>query len=91
MIYRALIRFCDRQDNMFMYEAGEVYPRPGMSVSDGRLAELAGSDNRMGYPLIKAVPEAQKRPVEAVEREHDKTVEQEPKPAQKRRKSRQKG
>lgn len=56
MQYRAITRFADLQDGMRRYEAGDDFPRPGLAVSAARLAELAGSDNRAGYPLIEAVP-----------------------------------
>lgn len=55
MAYITVSRFADLQDGKRIYEAGEEYPRPGLSVSAARLSELAGSDNRMGYPLIRAV------------------------------------
>lgn len=45
-------RFADLQDDNRIYEAGDTYPRPGFDVSPERLAELAGSDNRTGEPLI---------------------------------------
>lgn len=53
-MYRAIIDFNDLQDGEYCYRAGEVYPRPGLAVTPERIAELAGSDNRMGYPLIVA-------------------------------------
>lgn len=87
MIYRALIRFCDRQDDMFMYEAGETYPRPGLDVTPERIAELAGSDNRMGYPLIEAVEALSKAPTDEPKEE----LTEADKPAQKSRRSRQRG
>lgn len=87
MIYRALIRFCDRQDDMFMYEAGDTYPRPGLDVTPERIAELAGSDNRMGYPLIEAVEALSKAPTDEPKEE----LTEADKPAQKSRRSRQRG
>ena len=47
-----LTRFADLQDGKHVYEAGDTYPRPGLEVSPERIAELAGSDNRTGSPLI---------------------------------------
>ena len=46
------------------YEAGDIYPRKGLNPSEGRIAELAGTDNAQGQPLI-AVAEvpAEKKPV----------------------------
>ena len=64
-MYKAMTRFADLNDGNRIYEAGDIYPRPGLVVSEERLAELAGSDNRAGKPLIKAV-EAPQTPVEAV-------------------------
>lgn len=52
MSYIVLMRFADLQDGNRVYEAGDTYPRPGFDVPPERLAELAGSDNRMGEPLI---------------------------------------
>lgn len=60
MTYITVARFADLKDNNHIYEAGEQYPRPGFEVSEARLAELAGSGNRLGYPLIAAQPEPAK-------------------------------
>lgn len=57
MIYRAIAEFYDLQDGQRHYEAGDTYPRPGLTVSPARLAELAGDGNRIGRPLIAAVDE----------------------------------
>ena len=80
MSYIALTRFADLQDGNRIYEAGDTYPRPGFDVSPERLAELAGSDNRMGEPLIVDVDapcaecavEALQTPVEAPQDEPKK-------------------
>lgn len=55
MMYVAAVKFADLQDHNHIYEAGEEYPRLGLDVSEARLAELSGSKNAMGYPLIKQV------------------------------------
>ena len=59
-MYIATVRFADLQDNKRIYEAGEQYPRLGFVVSAERLAELAGSDNLSGRPLIKRTETALK-------------------------------
>lgn len=51
-MYVVLTRFADLTDGKRIYEAGDVFPRPGLNVTPERLCELAGSDNRMGKPLI---------------------------------------
>ena len=51
-MYVAIERFADLMDGKRLYEAGDAYPRLGLNVTPERLAELAGSDNRMGRPVI---------------------------------------
>lgn len=87
MSYIVIERFADLQDGNRIYEAGDTYPRPGLDVTPGRIAELAGSDNRMGYPLIEAV----ETPVEPGNDEPKEIPVQPPKPAQKGRRARRKG
>lgn len=57
MFYRAKCRFVDLQDGKRLYEADEVYPRSGLVVTDERLAELAGTNNKAGVPLIYPIYE----------------------------------
>lgn len=52
MTYRVIEHFTDSQDNNRPYYPGDVFPRSGFSVSEARLAELAGCDNRRFMPLI---------------------------------------
>ena len=54
-MYKVIKAFEDLQDNRHVYEAGHPFPRKGVNVSEERLAELAGSTNRRGEPLIKLV------------------------------------
>ena len=61
MLYRAAVDFYDLQDYTetktgkayHKYSAGDPYPRRGVRASEARIAELSGSSNRMGYPLIE--------------------------------------
>ena len=97
MSYIVLMRFADLQDGNRIYEAGENYPRPGFVVSDERLAELAGSDNRAGRPLIVYVDEhcqtcaveRAEMPVEAVDAKDIEMPVEQQKPAEKPRRGRQ--
>lgn len=89
MIYRALVRFADLQDGKRIYEAGETFPRLGLHVSEERLTELAGSDNRAGHPLIAAEPE--KRPLNATKDEGEGLPAQTPKATNRGRRARNKG
>lgn len=59
MKYIAAVRFADLEDGRRIYEPGEAFPRLGLSVTAERLMKLAGSDNRAGQPLIRAVDEPQ--------------------------------
>lgn len=99
MSYIVLMRFADLQDDNRIYEAGDTYPRPGFDVSPERLAELAGSDNRIGEPLIVDVDaprdacavETPETPVEAPQDERKEIPAESVEPPKKARRSRQKG
>ncbi len=64
-VYKVIKRFHDLQDARktksgvvyHEYNAGDVFPRDGMEVSEERIQELAGSDNKQGVPLIELVEE----------------------------------
>lgn len=57
-MYKVIKYFTDLHDNDYPYKAGDTFPRKGLSVTEGRLAELAGKNNKQGVPLIKLVEEA---------------------------------
>ena len=88
-MYRAIIAFCDLQDNGRSYEAGEQFPRRGLKVTAERLEELAGSNNRMGFPLIEEI--AAEKPLKGAESADDKSIKPESKSGNKPRRSRNKG
>lgn len=54
-MFRVIIPFADMMDNNRPYKAGETFPREGLTVSASRIAELTGSGNRVGRPLIESV------------------------------------
>lgn len=64
-MYRVIKQFHDLQDATktkngkvyHEYKAGDEFPRKGIKVSDERLKELAGKDNKQGTPLIEEVKE----------------------------------
>ena len=55
-MYKVIKFFVDLQDNFHPYKVGDVFPREGMEVSEERLNELAGSENKQGEPLIAEGP-----------------------------------
>lgn len=61
-MYKVIYYFTDLHDNNHPYNVGDVFPREGHKVTEKRLAELAGKDNKQGKPLIAKVPE--EKPVE---------------------------
>lgn len=85
-MYVVIVRFADIEDGKHIYEAGDTFPRPGLNVTKERIAYLAGSDNRMGYPLIR--PET---PVEPPKELPKETVSQPAKTAKKAIRSPRKG
>ncbi len=62
-MYKVIKFFTDLQDNDYPYSVGDIFPRSGMAVTEERLAELAGSNNKRHEPLIEKVKEeAPKKP-----------------------------
>lgn len=62
------------------YNVGDTYPREGSKPSEERIAELAGSENKRGEPLIKLVEEvaeekAEEKPKTTRKRTSKKTEE----------------
>ena len=64
-MYKVIKKFHDLQDARetkngkvyHEYNVGDVFPHDGMEVSEERLAELSGSDNKQGVSLIELVQE----------------------------------
>lgn len=64
-MYKVIKRFHDLQDATktksgeiyYEYNVGDVFPRYGMEVSEERIQELAGSNNKLGVSLIELVQE----------------------------------
>ena len=55
--YKVLVRFTDLQDDNYVYDPGDTFPRKGMKPSKKRLEELASKNNRRGIVLIEEVKE----------------------------------
>lgn len=56
-MYKVIKFFTDLQDGNHPYEVGGTFPRKGLEVTEERLVELSGSENKQGEPLIKEVKE----------------------------------
>jgi hypothetical protein len=77
-MYKVISYFTDLQDFNHPYKVGDSFPRLGLKVTDARLQELAGSNNKQGKPLIVKVEEPKKvepkvEVVEDVKAEYTKT------------------
>lgn len=77
-MYKVISYFTDLQDFNHPYKVGDSFPRLGLKVTDARLQELAGSNNKQGKPLIAKVEEPKKEDqkvevVEDVKAEYTKT------------------
>ena len=57
MSYQVIRFFTDLQDNEHPYSVGDIYPRTGLTVTEERIKELSGSENKQMRPLIKEVKE----------------------------------
>lgn len=60
-MYRVIKFFTDLQDKNHEYNVGDVFPRIGMDVSQKRIEELSGSNNKQHTPLIERI--ADEKPV----------------------------
>ena len=56
--YEVIKYFTDLQDNSHPYNVGDIFPRQGKAVTEARIAELSGSNNKQHTPLIKEVAES---------------------------------
>lgn len=56
--YKVIKYFIDLEDNNHEYNVGVKFPRGNKKVTPERLAELSGSRNRQGKPLIEKVEQA---------------------------------
>lgn len=52
-MYKVIKYFMDLQDKNHEYNVGDTFPRKGVKVSDERIKELAGNENKRGEPLIR--------------------------------------
>ncbi len=63
-MYEVIHFFTDLQDFSHPYNVGDIFPRNGLNVSEERLKELSGSNNKQHKPLIrKIVEEADNEPL----------------------------
>ena len=70
--YEVIKYFTDLQDNNYPYNVGDIFPRQGKEVTEERIAELSGSNNRQHTPLIKEVIEPtspEKEPQQTIQSE----------------------
>lgn len=56
-MYKVIHFFTDLQDKNHPYNVGDIFPHDGLKVSEARLIELSGSNNKQHKPLIKLVEE----------------------------------
>ena len=52
-MYKVVVRFMDLQDDNYVYNVGDTFPREGKEVSLARLTELSTTENKRGVVLIE--------------------------------------
>lgn len=57
MAYEVVEDFTDLKDRKRVYRKGDAFPVKGVKVSDERLKELLGAENKRKQPVIKEVEE----------------------------------
>lgn len=70
-MYLVICRFVDLKDSKHTYNVGDNYPWDGKPVSDERIAELCGSENKLGKPLIKGTQVIEKPKVKRSKKKTD--------------------
>ena len=60
-MYKVIERFMDLQDDNYIYEVGDAYPRECAGTTLERIRELANNSNKIGKPLIEEIAEKPKR------------------------------
>lgn len=68
MGYKVIKFFNDLQDGKYPYNPGDPYPREGATTTDERIAELSGSNNLQGKPLIEEVRDGVKEAKKAAKK-----------------------
>lgn len=58
-MYRVVKFFTDLQDGDHPYHVGDIFPRDGVEVTEERIRELSGKNNRQGVPLIEYAGESE--------------------------------
>ena len=54
-MYKVTKLFADLEDKNHVYYPGDEFPREGLKVTDERIKELSGSENKRGEPLIELI------------------------------------
>ena len=60
-MFKVIKYFTDLQDKNYAYNVGDTFPRKGVKVTDARIKELSGKQNKQGVPLIKEVEQEKKK------------------------------
>lgn len=63
MSYIVTTYFIDLQDGEHPYNVGDAFPREGRTVSEERIKELSGFNNKRKKPLIERVTEPEPKEI----------------------------
>lgn len=63
-MYKVIYKFADLQDDNYVYNVGDDYPRSGYAPSEKRISELAGKSNKIGKALIEKIEVKEEKPIE---------------------------
>lgn len=55
MLYKVITRFKDADDDNYLYEVGDLYPREGYYPTDKRIDELSTANNRRNVVGIELI------------------------------------
>lgn len=63
-MYKVIRYFRDTQDNRHAYNVGDTFPHDGRTISQERINALISGNNYQQVPLIKYVPDENKKKAE---------------------------
>lgn len=63
-MYKVIVPFADSCDDGYVYRTGDTYPREGYEPTSERVAELIGTANGRGFPVIEPAKDPVEEPIE---------------------------
>lgn len=60
-MFKVVYQFADLEDDGYIYQIGDDYPRKGVEPLKERILELSSKNNKIGKPLIEEIKDRPKK------------------------------